>query len=66
MKQVKCIDGGKGLNIERNKLYEVEAEIKEGFTSFYKLKGVTGTKLKSRFIDVDPPIITLFTTEDGA
>lgn len=66
MTRVKCIDASKGLNIERNKLYEVEAEIKEGFTSFYKLKGVTGTKLKSRFIDVDPPLITLLTTEGTA
>lgn len=49
MKTVKCIDAGHGLNIEKNKVYEVENEISDGFSVFYELKGVRGAKLASRF-----------------
>jgi len=52
MKQVKCIDAGHGLNIEKGKIYEVENEISDGFSAFYELKGVRGAKLKTRFVEV--------------
>jgi len=47
MKQVKCIDAGHGLNIEKGKLYEVENEISDGFSAFYdsKASGVQSLKL---------------------